>query len=465
VTTHQSISAGVHTDRPTHPVKRGRTEERSRVACSGALLLAFSALIAAVGHGAGDVLTGDFTPCWGAPQGAAITPAIGRALIATSSNGMDFQRPTDPELALVVDRIGVPDAVVLPSGRILLYFVAGCKYYGGAEHKADEIAVGVSDNNGLDWVFKNVEFTGVPGNLSRAVDPNVVLLHGGELSLFGTMWVNHESRPRIYSFLSTDGGFTYAFNGLRYDPAGSTDGILDPENYRFSDTSWQILTGGDCGHALSTDGGNTFSCLGRFFEGYVPREVSVTGAPGSFRAYAPAPGSLAIASFRSDAAPWTTWTLEEGDRLALSTTSTMESCEVVFPTVVKTASLGYLMLYQTTIPGCSCPSEGAEKVCALRCSGSAAPAGGGAPLVAVFTGATNALSWIPAPEYSWSFGDGGTAAEASPQHTYAAAGTYSWTLSVTAGGETCTKSGSVTVAGPGGRLRRLLRAKRSAPAP
>lgn len=203
--------------------------------------------------------------------------------------------------------------------------------------------------------------------------------------------------------------------------------------------------------------------LGRFPDSAVVHDVSVTDFPGSYRAYTPGVGGLAIKSYHSDTAPWTTWTQEPGERLTLDTSSTMESCEVVFPTVVKTTSLGYLMLYQTTIPGCSCP--GGDIVCALRCSASAAPAGGGAPLVAVFSGATNALSWIPVPEYSWSFGDGGTAAEASPQHTYAAAGTYAWTLTVTAGGETCTTSGSVTVAGPGGRLRRLLRAKRSAPAP
>ena len=451
------------TNRPISAVGSLRAKDRPRVAWGGPLRLAFAMLIAMAGLGEGDVLTDDFTPCWGAPQGPAITPAIGRALIATSSNGMDFQRPADPELALVVDRIGVPDAVVLPNGRILLYFVAGCKYYDGAEHQTDEIAVAVSDDNASSWVFRNVEFTGVPGNLSRAVDPNVVLLPGGELSLFGTMWVDHESRPRIYSFLSTDGGFTYAFNGLRYDPAGSPDGVLDPENYRFSDTSWQILTGGDCGHALSTDGGNTFTCLGRFPDSAVVHDVSVTDSPGSYRAYTPGVGGLAIKSYQSETAPWTTWTQEPGERLTLDTSSTTESCEVVFPTVIKTVNLGYLMFYQTTIPGCSCP--GIDIVCALKCSASAAPAGGGAPLLVQFAGTTNAVGWVPAPAYSWSFGDGGTSTEASPLHTYTAAGTYDWTLTATAGGETCTQSGSVTVASPTGHLRRMLRMKRATPAP
>ncbi len=49
--------------------------------------------------------------------------------------------------------------------------------------------------------------------------------------------------------------------------------------------------------------------------------------------------------------------------------------------------------------------------------------------------------------YRWTFGDGGTSAEANPRHTYAAAGTYTVVLSVTnRRGETGTREKSVTVA-------------------
>jgi hypothetical protein len=306
-------------------------------------------------NGDSGVLTSDFTPCWGVQQGPSIRPAQCRVLIATSANGIDFQRLADPKQALVIDRVGVPDAVVLASGRILLYFVAGCKYYEGAEHNVDEIAVAVSDDNASSWVFKNVNFSGIPGNLSRAVDPNVVLMPSGELSLFGTMWLDNDPKPRIYSFLSKDGGFTYAFQGLRYDPdACPVDGVLDPENYRFSDANWQIFTGGPCGHALSTDGGNTFTNLGSFSNMFVTHEVAVTDTPGAYRAYVLGSGGLAIRSLRSDAAPWSAWTPEDGERLTLSTASAMESCELGFPTVIKTPSHGYFMFYQTTIPGYAC---------------------------------------------------------------------------------------------------------------
>ena len=51
--------------------------------------------------------------------------------------------------------------------------------------------------------------------------------------------------------------------------------------------------------------------------------------------------------------------------------------------------------------------------------------------------------------YAWTFGDGGTATTASPSHTYAAAGTYTATETVTDGvsGKTSSKSSSVTVSG------------------
>lgn len=53
--------------------------------------------------------------------------------------------------------------------------------------------------------------------------------------------------------------------------------------------------------------------------------------------------------------------------------------------------------------------------------------------------------------YDWDFGDGTAhASGASPTHAYATGGTYTWTLSVSCTGVTCTKSGSITVVPPPG---------------
>ncbi len=84
--------------------------------------------------------------------------------------------------------------------------------------------------------------------------------------------------------------------------------------------------------------------------------------------------------------------------------------------------------------------------------------------VAAFTSTTNALSAAlnasgstgagGVAKYQWTFGDGSAGTGVSPSHTYAAAGTYSVTLTVTdSHGATASRTGSITVApvapGPG----------------
>ncbi len=75
------------------------------------------------------------------------------------------------------------------------------------------------------------------------------------------------------------------------------------------------------------------------------------------------------------------------------------------------------------------------------------PTSGNAPLVVSFTDAStgNPTAW------SWSFGDGGTSTVQNPSHTFAAAGTYtvSLTASNAAGSSTMTKSGYITVTSSG----------------
>jgi len=49
------------------------------------------------------------------------------------------------------------------------------------------------------------------------------------------------------------------------------------------------------------------------------------------------------------------------------------------------------------------------------------------------------------PAFAWTFGDGGTSSEQNPSHVYAASGDFTWTLTVTAGGVVCMRTGSVAV--------------------
>ncbi len=48
--------------------------------------------------------------------------------------------------------------------------------------------------------------------------------------------------------------------------------------------------------------------------------------------------------------------------------------------------------------------------------------------------------------YTWDFGDGSpNGSSQNPTHTYASAGSYTWTLTVTADGDTCTRSGVIEI--------------------
>jgi PKD repeat protein len=73
-------------------------------------------------------------------------------------------------------------------------------------------------------------------------------------------------------------------------------------------------------------------------------------------------------------------------------------------------------------------------------------------LTATFTDASSDSDGTIASR-SWTFGDSGTSTATSPSHTYAAAGTYSVTETVTDnGGATGSKTSSVTVTNPGGSV-------------
>src|SRR5262245_12205311 len=75
---------------------------------------------------------------------------------------------------------------------------------------------------------------------------------------------------------------------------------------------------------------------------------------------------------------------------------------------------------------------------------SATPGSGTAPLAVSFSGSASSDPDGTIVSYAWSFGDGGTATGASVSHTYASAGTYKATLTVT-DDKGATGSGSVTI--------------------
>ena len=87
--------------------------------------------------------------------------------------------------------------------------------------------------------------------------------------------------------------------------------------------------------------------------------------------------------------------------------------------------------------------------CTLTCSAAATPNSGPAPLTVNFTGNSNQTGCTGTPAYSWNFGDGATSDQQNPSHVYASHGSYPWSMTVSLGTETCTRTGTIVV-GSGG---------------
>ena len=87
--------------------------------------------------------------------------------------------------------------------------------------------------------------------------------------------------------------------------------------------------------------------------------------------------------------------------------------------------------------------------CTLTCTANANPSSGAPPLNVNFSATATPSNCTGQPSYSWNFGDGQTSTQQNPSHTYNSAGNYSWTLTVSVGQTTCSKGGSIAVAGGG----------------
>lgn len=86
--------------------------------------------------------------------------------------------------------------------------------------------------------------------------------------------------------------------------------------------------------------------------------------------------------------------------------------------------------------------------CLVTCSATASVSSGTAPVAVTFNGSIapaqgSACSGTAA--YSWNFGDGGTSTLQAPSHTYSTPGTYTWTMTGTLGGSSCSKTNTIIV--------------------
>ena len=88
---------------------------------------------------------------------------------------------------------------------------------------------------------------------------------------------------------------------------------------------------------------------------------------------------------------------------------------------------------------------GGTSVCTVTSSASA-PATATVGAAVAFTGSATPSNCSGSVAYSWNFGDGSALSSSqSPSHTYAAAGTFQWTMTATIAGVVSTKTGSIVV--------------------
>ncbi|WP_169728894.1 Ig-like domain-containing protein [Desulfatirhabdium butyrativorans] len=302
-------------------------------------------------------LKSDFSPTVGRGSGTGGLEK-NRLLAATSDDGIHWNRTN----LVLADQASVADGLVLPSGRILIYFVIGAKIVGGVQQPANDIVVAVSDNKGISWVYKDVAFSGIPQKATKPVDPNVVLMDDGTIRMFVTIDPDQEGTemPQTYSALSSDGGFTFAVEGKRFSVAGTP--LLDPENFRFSSTDWRIWTGGIPGkniYATSVDGGNNFTSQGEYCIGasdkagdcFIVADV-MQATSSEYRAYTFGPMGTnqkeGICYFASSDTQ--TWKVNTDSRFQVDASTGIESEKVWAPTVIKPEADSYWMIYETEIP-------------------------------------------------------------------------------------------------------------------
>ncbi|MEX1209361.1 MAG: hypothetical protein WEA35_00655 [Candidatus Nanopelagicales bacterium] len=129
-----------------------------------------------------------------------------RILVSTSTTGASFADGVQ-----VIDQAGVPSLLALPDGRLLAYFVSWAQ--------DNVMAVGVLD--GGAWRFYRLDIRGL-ASLANAVDPSAVLLPDGRVRLYWMQPVKSPGQSQIYSATSDPGtalGIRFVIdNGSRLAP-------------------------------------------------------------------------------------------------------------------------------------------------------------------------------------------------------------------------------------------------------
>lgn len=292
---------------------------------------------------------GTFTPCSGysIPDSSdGKTPQLGpwamRLMIALSDDGLKFERTN----TILSDQADVPDAITMPDGEARVYYITWCP-----DQIRGQIVV-ASTRDGKDWLYKPITIDGYNRPKSTAVDPTVEFTDDGKIRLYFTSFPEGPGsmqRGQTYSAISEDG---YTFNledGVRFKIDNGP--VLDPTVLKIGDT-WHYFAGGTPGsnyHATSQDG-LTFTRVEDFKVGFLLMSNGLA-MDGGYRYYTfeqkrGEPTTTIYSLFTNDGL---TWKQDDGVRLAVDTTSTLETRGVKDAAVTRLADGRYLMIYSTTI--------------------------------------------------------------------------------------------------------------------
>jgi PKD repeat protein len=119
------------------------------------------------------------------------------------------------------------------------------------------------------------------------------------------------------------------------------------------------------------------------------------------------------------------------------------------PTHTYGAAGTYHWTLTTSINGTTCTASGditvgAPAGCTVSCTATV-PTSGTVNREISFQATATSSGCAGEPRYHWSFGDGATSGDAATTHAYRQRGTYRWTLTVTVGTGSCSKTGTIAI--------------------
>jgi len=241
---------------------------------------------------------------------------------------------------------------------------------------------------------------------------------------------------------SLDGGLTWSWTDFDYTYLNAL--VIDPQDHL------RLWAGCEGGLYTSADGGATWSptrirgttvecLLFRHPSASTPADLFVGGSRGSdaFLSKVSADGqSMLFSTFLGgtgyESSGYTALDAWENILLAGSTVSHD------FPALNAHQSENNAPRYSTAFLA-------KIRQCTLECTASA-PALGATGQMATFTSSSDATECLPAVAYDWNFGDATAHSGAqNPSHAYSTAGSYTWTLTVSAGEVACSETGTIRV--------------------